>query len=105
MQCLDRDDVNDGAEHLLDSLGCLFSELVKVSTPYVNHIATMTGGVGYQELSRFYKASASDALRRPSQTDVTQYLFVRENVRLHDFTSYIKDIISHARRLHPPPRS
>ncbi|TBU34644.1 NTF2-like protein [Dichomitus squalens] len=26
-----------------------------VSTPYVNHVATMTGGVGYEELARFYK--------------------------------------------------
>ncbi|PIL31688.1 hypothetical protein GSI_06391 [Ganoderma sinense ZZ0214-1] len=34
-----------------------------VSTPYVNHIATMTGGVGFQDLARFYK-----------------YHFVRENV-------------------------
>jgi len=26
-----------------------------VSEPYVNHIPTMTGGVGYQQLSRFYQ--------------------------------------------------
>ncbi|KAI0788668.1 NTF2-like protein [Abortiporus biennis] len=26
-----------------------------VSTPYVNHISTMTGGVGFQDLARFYK--------------------------------------------------
>ena len=26
-----------------------------VATPYVNHIATMTGGVGFQDLARFYK--------------------------------------------------
>ena len=26
-----------------------------VSEPYVNHIPTMTGGVGYQHLRRFYK--------------------------------------------------
>ncbi|KAI0778451.1 NTF2-like protein [Trametes elegans] len=26
-----------------------------VSTPYVNHVPTMTGGVGYQDLARFYK--------------------------------------------------
>ncbi|KAI0375273.1 hypothetical protein BV20DRAFT_960376 [Pilatotrama ljubarskyi] len=32
-----------------------------VSTPYVNHVPTMTGGVGYQDLARFYKASQDDA--------------------------------------------
>ncbi|KAI0660349.1 NTF2-like protein [Cubamyces menziesii] len=26
-----------------------------VSTPYVNHVPTMTGGVGYKDLARFYK--------------------------------------------------
>jgi hypothetical protein len=26
-----------------------------VASPYVNHIPTMTGGVGYQDLARFYK--------------------------------------------------
>ncbi|OAX44210.1 NTF2-like protein [Rhizopogon vinicolor AM-OR11-026] len=26
-----------------------------VATPYVNHVPTMTGGVGYEELARFYK--------------------------------------------------
>ncbi|KZP16824.1 NTF2-like protein [Athelia psychrophila] len=26
-----------------------------VAAPYVNHVATMTGGVGFQDLSRFYK--------------------------------------------------
>ncbi|KDQ63482.1 hypothetical protein JAAARDRAFT_65514 [Jaapia argillacea MUCL 33604] len=26
-----------------------------VSAPYVNHIPTMTGGVGYEDLARFYK--------------------------------------------------
>ena len=26
-----------------------------VATPYVNHIPTMTGGVGHDELKRFYK--------------------------------------------------
>ncbi|KAI0801001.1 hypothetical protein C8Q74DRAFT_459901 [Fomes fomentarius] len=34
-----------------------------VSTPYVNHVPTMTGGVGYKDLARFYK-----------------YHFVREDV-------------------------
>ena len=27
----------------------------KVPTPYVNHVATLTGGVGYDDLARFYK--------------------------------------------------
>ncbi|KAJ8482934.1 hypothetical protein ONZ51_g5060 [Trametes cubensis] len=27
----------------------------QVSTPYVNHVPTMTGGVGYKDLARFYK--------------------------------------------------
>ena len=31
--------------------------LAQVSTPYVNHVPTMTGGVGYQDLARFYKVS------------------------------------------------
>ena len=26
-----------------------------VAEPYVNHVPTMTGGVGYKDLSRFYK--------------------------------------------------
>ena len=26
-----------------------------VAEPYVNHVPTMTGGVGYEDLSRFYK--------------------------------------------------
>lgn len=26
-----------------------------VATPYVNHVATMTGGVGFEHLARFYK--------------------------------------------------
>lgn len=29
--------------------------LTMVDQPYVNHIPTMTGGVGYRELKRFYK--------------------------------------------------
>ena len=32
-----------------------------VSEPYVNHIPTMTGGVGFDELSRFYKYHFVDA--------------------------------------------
>ncbi|OJT10108.1 hypothetical protein TRAPUB_13464 [Trametes pubescens] len=31
-----------------------------VSTPYVNHVPTMTGGVGYQDLARFYKVTPPD---------------------------------------------
>lgn len=27
----------------------------QVATPYVNHIATMTGGMGFKDLARFYK--------------------------------------------------
>lgn len=26
-----------------------------VKVPYVNHVATLTGGVGYEDLARFYK--------------------------------------------------
>ena len=26
-----------------------------VSSPYVNHVPTLTGGIGYKELHRFYK--------------------------------------------------
>ena len=33
----------------------LSSSLYKVATPYVNHIATMTGGMGFKDLARFYK--------------------------------------------------
>lgn len=31
--------------------------LTQVTTPYVNHVPTMTGGVGYADLARFYKVS------------------------------------------------
>ena len=33
----------------------MISHDAQVATPYVNHIATMTGGVGFEDLSRFYK--------------------------------------------------
>ncbi|KAG1833708.1 NTF2-like protein [Suillus variegatus] len=29
--------------------------LTQVATPYVNHVATMIGGIGYDDLTRFYK--------------------------------------------------
>lgn len=31
----------------------------EVASPYVNHVATMTGGVGFENLSRFYKVGRS----------------------------------------------
>ncbi|KAI1793825.1 NTF2-like protein [Ganoderma leucocontextum] len=46
-----------------DKRDALKTMATMVSTPYVNHVATMTGGVGFQDLARFYK-----------------YHFVRENV-------------------------
>ena len=39
----------------MDSPQLIEHSCMQVSTPYVNHIATMTGGVGFQELARFYK--------------------------------------------------
>jgi len=41
-----------------------------VSVPYVNHVSTMTGGVGYQELSRFYKYHFCDAHITPPDTEL-----------------------------------
>ena len=35
--------------------GLLTSGQLQVKVPYVNHVATLTGGVGYDELARFYK--------------------------------------------------
>lgn len=29
----------------------------QVATPYVNHVPTMTGGIGHNDLARFYKVS------------------------------------------------
>ena len=29
----------------------------QVAVPYVNHVPTLTGGVGYEQLARFYKVS------------------------------------------------
>ncbi len=60
----DRDDGYNGGSLLLRSpTPCPVNEQpqliehpwTQVSTPYVNHIATMTGGVGFQDLARFYK--------------------------------------------------
>jgi hypothetical protein len=36
---------------------------LQVATPYVNHVPTMTGGVGYEDLARFYKVSDIKVLR------------------------------------------
>ena len=36
----------------------------QVATPYVNHVPTMTGGVGYDDLARFYKVSEITMLQR-----------------------------------------
>jgi hypothetical protein len=35
--------------------GLLTSSQLQVKVPYVNHVATLTGGVGHDELARFYK--------------------------------------------------
>lgn len=35
--------------------GLLTSGQLQVKVPYVNHVATLTGGVGHDELARFYK--------------------------------------------------
>ncbi len=32
-----------------------------VAEPYVNHVPTMTGGVGHNQLKRFYKTTSSAA--------------------------------------------
>jgi len=41
-----------------------------VSAPYVNHVPTMTGGVGFQDLSRFYKYHFCAAHVTPPDTEL-----------------------------------
>ncbi|CAL1695234.1 unnamed protein product [Somion occarium] len=41
-----------------------------VATPYVNHIATMTGGVGYEHLARFYKYHFTGENVTPPDTEL-----------------------------------
>ncbi|KAL1951565.1 hypothetical protein VTO73DRAFT_714 [Trametes versicolor] len=41
-----------------------------VSTPYVNHVPTMTGGVGYQDLARFYKYHFTKENVTPPDTEL-----------------------------------
>ena len=38
----------------------------QVKTPYVNHVATMTGGIGYDDLARFYKVIRASSISQPS---------------------------------------
>ncbi|OCH94761.1 NTF2-like protein [Obba rivulosa] len=41
-----------------------------VSTPYVNHIATLTGGLGFDELARFYKYHFTSDKVTPPDTEL-----------------------------------
>ncbi|KAH8120281.1 hypothetical protein DFH11DRAFT_1873505 [Phellopilus nigrolimitatus] len=41
-----------------------------VAVPYVNHIPTMTGGVGYDELARFYKYHFTSETVTPPDTEM-----------------------------------
>ncbi|KAI8980744.1 NTF2-like protein [Trametes punicea] len=41
-----------------------------VSTPYVNHVPTLTGGVGYQDLARFYKYHFTKKNVTPPDTEL-----------------------------------
>jgi len=41
-----------------------------VAVPYVNHVATMTGGVGYEDLARFYKYHFTQANVTPPDTEL-----------------------------------
>ncbi|KAL7285108.1 hypothetical protein ACG7TL_000200 [Trametes sanguinea] len=41
-----------------------------VATPYVNHVPTMTGGVGYQDLARFYKYHFTKENVTPPDTEL-----------------------------------
>ncbi|EMD41975.1 hypothetical protein CERSUDRAFT_79580 [Gelatoporia subvermispora B] len=41
-----------------------------VSTPYVNHMATMTGGLGFEELARFYKYHFTSDKVTPPDTEL-----------------------------------
>ncbi|KAI0361328.1 NTF2-like protein [Trametes cingulata] len=41
-----------------------------VSTPYVNHVPTMTGGVGYRDLARFYKYHFTKDYVTPPDTEL-----------------------------------
>ena len=54
----------------------LTSGQLQVKVPYVNHVATLTGGVGHDDLTRFYKVRTS--FLRPS--DISDLLF---EVSLH----------------------
>ncbi|KAI0033414.1 hypothetical protein K488DRAFT_77907 [Vararia minispora EC-137] len=41
-----------------------------VKVPYVNHVATLTGGVGYEHLARFYKYHFTSASVTPPDTEL-----------------------------------
>lgn len=41
-----------------------------VKTPYVNHVPTMTGGIGYDDLARFYKHHFTGITVTPPDTEI-----------------------------------
>ncbi|KAI0332005.1 hypothetical protein GY45DRAFT_1300045 [Cubamyces sp. BRFM 1775] len=45
-------------------------KFTQVSTPYVNHVPTMTGGVGYKDLARFYKYHFTKENVTPPDTEL-----------------------------------
>ena len=49
--------VDDDGELICVSETAPWLMVLKVPTPYVNHISTLTGGVGFDDLSRFYKVT------------------------------------------------
>jgi len=50
--------------------GC--DDATMVDQPYVNHIPTMAGGVGHDELKRFYKYHSSGPIRPEHEHDADQ---------------------------------
>lgn len=55
-----------------------------VATPYVNHVATMTGGVGFEHLARFYKVPLdNNRLQNWSITYSLVSLYRRERMEDH----------------------
>ncbi|KAN0134821.1 NTF2-like protein [Lactarius tabidus] len=47
-----------------------WSRLLSVKVPYVNHVATLTGGVGHDELARFYKYHFTGTNVTPPDTEL-----------------------------------
>ncbi|THH09466.1 hypothetical protein EW145_g1984 [Phellinidium pouzarii] len=65
------DNVYNGGKGCLES--CTYLQIsfsIKVKVPYVNHIPTMTGGVGYEELARFYRHHFTNETITPPDSEI-----------------------------------